>query len=88
VIDVNLRLLDGAAFTNCRSMALLGDFLVLLVTVTEGQSGIVALNAKHLVSRSHKANADAPSTGASVYLKRGEKTQSKVAAAFVVQTVR
>ena len=42
VIDVNLRLLDGAAFTNCRSMTLLGDFLVLLVTVREGQSGIVA----------------------------------------------
>ena len=59
--------------------------------VLQGPSGVVALNATHLIARSDKANAqssDGVEASQHRYLRRGEKTSSKVAKLFPMDLVK
>lgn len=88
-LDVMLR--GATKLCNCKAMAFSRGFLIIIVDVSPGESGIVALNAEYLIKRldkANEANADGESAArATQYFKRGEKTRSKVATLFKVKTI-
>ena len=90
VVDVVLRVPSGLKFQNCRSMAFLGEFLVFLVDVLPGQSGLCAINAKLIIRKSARADAtceDGVPQESNQRMNRGEKVKCKVAQLLSMATI-